>query len=91
MKIMTKKTNKSKNGKSIAKKAKRAPKIHPLKQWFIDHPQVTQREFAERIGISQPHLSQASNRKTFLSAEVAAKVSKRTKIPVAALVRPVSS
>ncbi|MFD1441496.1 HigA family addiction module antitoxin [Lacticaseibacillus hegangensis] len=49
--------------------------------------EITQRDFARRIGVSQKHLSQVLNHKAFISATVALSIEKVTGIPAKLLLR----
>jgi transcriptional regulator with XRE-family HTH domain len=73
-------------GKTV--KAKQHPLrrlAHPLKQWLLAHPKIRQRDFAKSVGSSQAHISQVSNRTAGLSAKLAQRIAKKTKIALSKL------
>jgi len=45
---------------------------------MLDFYEITQSEFAERIGVTQKHVSDLLNRKRFLSSELAVRIEKVT-------------
>ena len=48
---------------------------------FLEYHKISQKDFGERVGVSQEYISDLLNRKEFLSADLALRVQKATGIP----------